>query len=857
MTKEERRALKAERKAEKVRRKAEKKAEKERRKASAMLVDQQEPTVLHEATPTDETFQEIVEQVNALTHKDEEKPVEEEESTGKKLFINESEFYYSRSFEAKLIQSGDEVQEKYETIRNHFMSYKGIKLRSSFSNETFYKGRKPYAYILIKGKTLNLYLALNPKEFEGTKYHFEDASGTKKYEDVPMRLKLKSNLAVKYALELIDMIMIDEDIEALDTPANESYRFKYKTDEQLLEIGLVKKIFGKPSVKDEDDIPLEEQVQIEAPEAVTVNFEVEEGKSYSRSFEAKLIQAEDDLQRRYGEIKNHLLSYDGVKSRISWAHEVFWKGREKLVHLVIKGKTLSVYLALDPKEFEGTKYHFDDESETKKYEDTPMRVKVKSDRATKYAIELIDILAGKKELNPLLNPEVLNYKRKYESDQELLKKGLVRLLAGKKEEEEKKQAIDVIYDEEGEVLEVLSKEYNSDGNLILNIRNAQGVEQEYFYSRSFEATLIQSSDNVQDYYEILKNHIYAFSGVESKMTWNQETFKVKGRTVIMLMFRGKTLNIFFALGRNEYQDIGFETEPSPDEERFAGLPMRYRIRGYQSVKNAAKLIDSVMDRNGVVYLAEETGIDPDTDYHRPYEPIEHLVTKGLAHLVPRKVRDDEKLSGVEEDAEAPKVEEPVKEEPVKEQEPPKEEPLKEEPSSQETEALEDEGDDEEETLVGEGGIRYSKSFLAKLIQSGDEVQGRYETIRNHFMSYKDVKMRSSFTNDTFYKGRKPFAFVLIKGKTLNLYLSLNPKDYEESKYHFEDASLIKKYSQVPMRLKIKSNLALKYALELIDVIMESEGIKALDTPKNESYRYPYESNDALIEKGLIKVVSSK
>ena len=109
---------------------------------------------------------------------------------------------------------------------------------------------------------------------------------------------------------------------------------------------------------------------------------------YSYSFTAKLARATDETKEYYNRIKNEILAY-GVKPRMSWANESFYFGRNTYVKFGIRGKTLSTYLALDPAEFENTKYIFTDVSGLVKYKNYPMRVKVSSDRQVKWTKELI------------------------------------------------------------------------------------------------------------------------------------------------------------------------------------------------------------------------------------------------------------------------------------------------------------------------------------------------------------------------------------------------------------------------------------------------------------------------------------
>ena len=54
-----------------------------------------------------------------------------------------------------------------------------------------------------------------------------------------------------------------------------------------------------------------------------------------------------------------------------------------------------MFIALNPSEYIDTKYSPKDMSDVKKYEDTPMLVKIKSLRGVKFAKELIDALCSK------------------------------------------------------------------------------------------------------------------------------------------------------------------------------------------------------------------------------------------------------------------------------------------------------------------------------------------------------------------------------------------------------------------------------------------------------------------------------
>ena len=153
---------------------------------------------------------------------------------------------------------------------------------------------------------------------------------------------------------------------------------------------------------------------------------------YRRSFMSRLVQSQGDVQAYYTEIKNKLLSYKGVKGRISWGNESFNKGRTYIAKVNAKSKTLYLYLALDPATLEEGTYNFEDMSGKKKYENVPVLVKVKGPRKLKYVLELIEKICQENLALPeVKNFEPTDYTVPYWSTEELVKTGLVKkMVAG-------------------------------------------------------------------------------------------------------------------------------------------------------------------------------------------------------------------------------------------------------------------------------------------------------------------------------------------------------------------------------------------------------------------------------------------
>ena len=441
--------------------------------------------------------------------------VEENEDNTDSVLVDGEVVYvhYRSSFTSRLIQASANLQDYYTTIKNYILSYAGIKAKASWNYEVFTKGRTQCVKLNVKGKSLTLHLALNPKEYSVTKYHFTDLSDNPKFAKLPMLLKVRSDRALKYALELIADVMKNLGIEQGEIPTVD-YHMPYESNASLAKRGIVKVILPEgvkydPSleireanvadiidggeatatreevflydqeevseiIEDEADVAVEaaaeeaaaegtaEEASIEeAPTEETVAEEAVEAEPdvavatetasvsagapviigentvdvggnvvlirYRSSFTSRLIQSENDVQDYYTALKNHLLSYKGVKSRTSWNYETFSKGRDQLARINIKGKTLTINLALVPQEYNASKYHFTDLSDNPKFDKLPMLLKVRSARALKYALELIGELMKSLDI-PVGKVQNADYHKPYESNSSLAKRGLMKII---------------------------------------------------------------------------------------------------------------------------------------------------------------------------------------------------------------------------------------------------------------------------------------------------------------------------------------------------------------------------------------------------------------------------------------------
>lgn len=149
---------------------------------------------------------------------------------------------------------------------------------------------------------------------------------------------------------------------------------------------------------------------------------------YNKSFTAKLIQSADLNKDYYSTLKNELLSYKGVKSRVSWKYETFYAGRQTFARLSMRGKKLCLFLALDPKNYVDTKYIIDDKSEVLAYEKTPLMYRIKNDRRVKFSKELIAIVMDGREKAEEYAETNYAAQLPYEEIEPLIERKLVKVL---------------------------------------------------------------------------------------------------------------------------------------------------------------------------------------------------------------------------------------------------------------------------------------------------------------------------------------------------------------------------------------------------------------------------------------------
>ena len=158
----------------------------------------------------------------------------------------------------------------------------------------------------------------------------------------------------------------------------------------------------------------------------------------------------------------------------------------------------------------------------------------------------------------------------------------------------------------------------------------------------------------------------------------------------------------------------------------------------------------------------------------------------------------------------------------------------------------------------ENMMKYNRSFIARIIQSDDDTKQYYGAVKHALLSYKKVNSNVAWGNERFNKGRETIARMKIRGKTLVIYLALDPTEYKTSVYHHADVSDNRSVLGTPMMIKVKSPLGVRKAIRLIDEMLAKRDGEKREIPERDyAAMYPYEPISELIEDGLVKDVRKK
>ena len=236
-----------------------------------------------------------------------------------------------------------------------------------------------------------------------------------------------------------------------------------------------------------------------------------------------------------------------------------------------------------------------------------------------------------------------------------------------------------------------------------------------------------------------------------------------------------------------------EAEPAVHEEALSEdqirVIVREEIENYEAAKPAVKT------------LTKE-------DVNKIAEDVSNKVAKTAADETVAKA-----LEKHVEDFHAQKEEAPVVEEAV------------EEPAEEETEAEAPEGENDPFAALRN---KRRASFETRLKNADFDLRHKYYDLRDHIKSY-GLSNRLSIPGDSFSAHRKRYVFITINGKHLKVYFATNPDDYKDTPIPVERTEN-KKYEDLPLQFKVRSDLSFRRAVKIVDDMLTKEGYTREDKP---------------------------
>ena len=197
------------------------------------------------------------------------------------------------------------------------------------------------------------------------------------------------------------------------------------------------------------------------------------------------------------------------------------------------------------------------------------------------------------------------------------------------------------------------------------------------------------------------------------------------------------------------------------------------------------------------------------------------VAEDVSNKVAKTVADETVAKALEkhvEDFHAQKEEAPVVEEAV-------EEPVAEEPAEEEIEAEAPKGENDPFAALRN---KRRASFETRLKNADFDLRHKYYDLRDHIKSY-GLSNRLSIPGDSFSAHRKRYVFITINGKHLKVYFAANPDDYKDTPIPVERTET-KKYEDLPLQFKVRSDLSFRRAVKIVDDMLTKEGYTREDKP---------------------------
>ena len=135
--------------------------------------------------------------------------------------------------------------------------------------------------------------------------------------------------------------------------------------------------------------------------------------SCAKSFIDRIYAADSELKYYYSEVKNELLSYQGITHTVDRKYELFYHGTRQIAKLSICNNVLRLYVNLDPDKYDKAQYNHRDMSKFDCHARTPLRIDVNTTETLRHAKVFIRIIRKKENLKAVSSFVKVDYEKFY------------------------------------------------------------------------------------------------------------------------------------------------------------------------------------------------------------------------------------------------------------------------------------------------------------------------------------------------------------------------------------------------------------------------------------------------------------
>ena len=777
---------------------------------------------------------------------------------------------YSRSFLARLALSDDGTRGYYAEVAKKLLGYEKVKSRVRWSGAAFNVGRTAFAKVAIAGKTLCLYLAIDPGAITG-KYKAKYA-GAKKYEKTPAMLKIRSDGALRGAIKAIEACaaalgLIEK------TEAGEVEKFPADTFDNLVTRGLIRVIknanAGKNHVAADAD---EEEADDYEPETEENKEETAEEDTAADADDTAGENGADENENRGSgeagaasatseylkELAKKYRAYEETLEAMS-AGEVTAALREKLMLRAVDERWIDKvenalgaidYLMRNPGHYIAETEEVLPVEMTKKI--TGRSIAHLGQHSDNISVNDDGEITPKKLLNVFREDSIFTYENKF------LNTLIARLylFVTQRCEIAKKFATD---EKHREMTYTASFREGFD-------RARVTIKVEYDSACRENARRAFPSTETRRRLEKLEAVVreYAASEFVTNMDGKYVNPPVlRTNAIVKNKYFRQCLDLWDFIER--YDDAGFgltvsETALDPGEEYLSALGNLAAASYITFRKNACGADGDAIAANTYpeIYpriIDEPCALDPKaydlTAAAATPELTTRLTKEELALAIEIALYADDAMYDPIENFEAGGADNAYAENE-------EEDEVADEPGENAEEAAENDietesPEEDEEEKFDFGGIKYVRTFHARIRLTDEKTKEYYAAVLNAFLKYAKARVKESNRYCAVYAGRKTLAKINVTGKTLKVYFALDPAA-QDKKYFLKEAGESKAYAAVPALMKIRSDRACRYAEELVGVLAATEGLSPAKKPAApiDPKNYAAMTTEEFLARGWIK-----